>query len=64
VDRYKQIRDLVESFEKDFAKFYKKGSKAAGIRLRKDMQILRTFAKEIRNEVQQINTEKENPPEQ
>jgi len=54
----------VESFEKDFHKFYNKGSKAAGIRLRKDMQIIRIFAKEIRNEVQRINNETDSENEE
>lgn len=51
-DRYQQLRDLVDSFEQDFSKFYDKQNKAAGVRVRKHMQELRQFAQEVRSEVQ------------
>jgi hypothetical protein len=54
MDRYDELQNLVRSFEKDFKKFYKKGNKEAGIRLRKQMQALRAFAKNVRNEVQNL----------
>lgn len=53
--RYLELLELCHSFEKDFVKFYEKGNKTAGIRLRKHMQTLRSFAVGIRNEVQDIN---------
>jgi len=43
---------MVQSFEKDFERFYKKGNKTAGIRVRKNMQELRRTAKSIRDEIQ------------
>jgi hypothetical protein len=43
---------MVKNFEKDFQKFYKNGNKTAGVRIRKDMQELRRFAKSIRDEIQ------------
>ena len=55
MDRYKELQRLIESFEADFIKFYQKGNKAAGVRLRKQMQTLREFAKTVRDEVQKIN---------
>ncbi len=59
--RYLELLELCHSFEKDFVKFYEKGNKTAGIRLRKHMQTLRTFAVGIRNEVQDMNkTDEEN----
>jgi hypothetical protein len=51
--RYEKLQDLVRSCEHDFIKFYDKGSKEAGIRLRKKMQELRAFAVEVRTEVQE-----------
>jgi hypothetical protein len=36
----------------DFEKFFIKGNKTAGMRIRKFMQILRRTAEEIRNDVQ------------
>lgn len=51
-ERFQQLKDLVDSFEQDFAKFFDKQNKAAGVRVRKHMQELRQLAQEIRNEVQ------------
>ncbi len=53
-DRYQQLKDLVESFEQDFNKFYDKQNKAAGVRVRKHMQELRQLAQDIRGEVQDL----------
>jgi hypothetical protein len=52
MDRFNQLKSLVESFEKDFEKFYVKENKAAGVRVRKHMQELRSLAQEIRAEIQ------------
>jgi len=52
--RYTELRDLVMSFEKDFSKFYDKGNKSAGTRVRKAMNELKKKAQEIRKEVQEI----------
>lgn len=57
--RYNELLKLVESFEDDFRKFYLKANKTAGVRLRKNMQELRSFAKNVRDEVQEINTKRE-----
>jgi hypothetical protein len=46
------------SLEDDFSKFYDKGNKAAGTRIRKGMQELKELAQKIRLEVQGMkNTE-------
>jgi hypothetical protein len=58
MERFNQLKELVNSFEKDFEKFYDKENKAAGVRVRKHMQTLRQLAQDIRQEVQNIkNTE-------
>lgn len=63
MERYQQLKALVESFEKDFEKFYVKGNKAAGVRVRKQMQELRQMAQDIRTDVQnQKKGEDENAP--
>ena len=54
MNRYNQIKDLVESLEGDFNKFYDKKNQAAGTRVRKGMQQLKTLSQEIRVEVQSI----------
>lgn len=54
MSRYSEIIELVQSFEKDFVKFYEKGNKSAGTRVRKHMNELKKKAQDIRKEVQQI----------
>jgi hypothetical protein len=51
--RYTELQALVASCESDFRKFYTKGNKEAGIRLRKKMQELRRFAVLVRKEVRE-----------
>jgi hypothetical protein len=52
MNRFEEIRDKVLSLEGDFQKFYDKGNQAAGTRVRKGMQELKTLAQTIRVEVQ------------
>ncbi len=54
MSRFTELRDLLSSFEKDFIKFYEKGNKSAGTRVRKHMNEMRRKAQEIRKEVQEI----------
>ena len=54
MERYGQVRGLIESLESDFEKFYDKGNQAAGTRVRKGMQELKNLAQDIRVEVQTI----------
>lgn len=54
MNRYQELLNLVQSFEKDFDKFYGKHNKAAGVRVRKHMQDLRKLAQDIRLEVQTL----------
>lgn len=50
--RFEQLKELVNSLEADFSKFYEKENAAAGTRVRKGMQELKNLAQEIRIEVQ------------
>lgn len=54
MSKFTEIQDLLNSFEKDFIKFYEKGNKSAGTRVRKDMNELKRKAQDIRKEVQEI----------
>lgn len=54
MERFTELRNLVMSLEDDFVKFYEKGNKAAGTRVRKGMQDLKTLGQDIRTEVTQI----------
>lgn len=52
MNRFDEIKNLVMGLEGDFDKFYNKGNQAAGTRVRKGMQDLKTLAQDIRKEVQ------------
>ena len=56
--RIDEIKNLVMSLEGDFEKFYEKNNQAAGTRVRKGMQDLKTLAQEIRSEVQNTKNTK------
>jgi hypothetical protein len=51
-NRFNDLQTLVSGMEDDFRKFYDKGNKAAGTRIRKSMQDLKKVAQDIRAEVQ------------
>ncbi len=52
MNRFEQLKNLVNSLEGDFSKFYEKENAAAGTRVRKGMQEIKNLAQEIRIEVQ------------
>lgn len=56
--RFDEVKDLVASLEGDFDKFYNKGNQAAGTRVRKGLQDLKTLAQDIRAEVQNQKNDK------
>jgi len=57
VARYAELQALVAGMAADFEKFYRDGNKAAGTRVRNAMQELKTFAQNVRTEVQAIKNE-------
>jgi archaellum component FlaC len=63
MNRLQELRDLITTFEKDFSKFYEKGNKSAGTRVRKHMNELKRKAQEIRKEVQEVKSKMEGSPE-
>lgn len=54
MSRFTELVELVQTYEKDFIKFYDKGNKSAGTRVRKHMAELKRKAQEIRIEVQEL----------
>ncbi len=54
MEGYKALKEKVESLEPDFKKFYEKDNHAAGTRVRKGMQELKTLANIVRGEVQNV----------
>lgn len=53
MEQFTRLMELVGSAESDFEAFYEKGNKAAGTRVRKAMQELKSLAQEIRVDVQE-----------
>ncbi len=57
--RFDEVKNLIMSLEGDFEKFYDKKNQAAGTRVRKGMQDLKTMAQAIRSEVQEAKNSAE-----
>ncbi|MFT6053382.1 MAG: hypothetical protein ACJAS3_000254 [Roseivirga sp.] len=57
MSRFSEVKNLVDSLEGDFDKFYDKKNQAAGTRVRKGMQDLKNLAQEIRVDVQNIKND-------
>ena len=53
MSEFSDLKDSVDALEEDFEKFYDKGNKAAGTRVRKAMQDLKAMAQNIRLDVQE-----------
>ena len=56
MERFNELKSMVESFADDFEKFYVKGNKSAGVRVRKAMNELKKKAQDIRVEVQNMKS--------
>jgi hypothetical protein len=56
MSRYKELQDMLAEYEKDFEKFYDKGNKSAGTRIRKAMNEIKRKAQDIRKEVQEMKS--------
>lgn len=59
MEKFETIKNLILSLEEDFSKFYEKNNQAAGTRVRKGMQDLKTMAQDIRVEVQDMKNKAE-----
>jgi hypothetical protein len=51
MELYEQLKNLVAGLEEDFTKFYEKGNKAAGTRVRKGCQDVKNLCQEIRVDI-------------
>ena len=49
---FEQLQDIVNSTQADIDKFYENGNKAAGTRVRKAMQQVKSLAQDLRKDVQ------------
>jgi hypothetical protein len=57
MNQFESLLKHVKDLEDDFAKFYDKGNKTAGTRIRKGMQELKDMAQSIRLDVQNRKNE-------
>ena len=53
MEKFEEIKALIESLGEDVNKFYVKGNKAAAVRIRKSMQEVKNLAQELRLHVQE-----------
>lgn len=58
MSKYQELVAMVEAMEGDFEKFYDKGVGSAGTRVRKGLQELTKFCKEVRNDVTTVKNER------
>lgn len=54
--KLEKIQEIIARSKEDFEKFYIKGNKSAGTRLRKSMQEIKNIAQEIRVDVQEVKS--------
>lgn len=53
MDKFNEIKKLIEQAEEDVNKFFNKGNKSAAVRVRKAMQEIKNLAQELRVLVQE-----------
>jgi hypothetical protein len=53
MEKFEEIKALIEAVGEDIEKFYVKGNKAAAVRIRKSMQDVKNLAQELRLHVQE-----------
>jgi hypothetical protein len=53
MEKFEEIKALIDACTEDVDKFYVKGNKAAAVRIRKTMQDVKNLAQEVRLHVQE-----------
>jgi hypothetical protein len=56
MNKFEELKKLLETLRDDIDKFYSKGNSAAGTRLRKGMQDLKNLASQVRQEIQELKS--------
>ncbi|MCH8277003.1 MAG: histone H1 [Bacteroidetes bacterium] len=57
MSRFADLKGFVDGLEDDFNKFYEKGNKAAGTRVRKAMQDIKESAQAVRKKILEVRSE-------
>jgi hypothetical protein len=58
MEKFEQIKALIEATQGDIDKFFSKGNSSAGTRVRQAMQELKKLAQDLRVEVQEAKNTK------
>ena len=53
MEKFNEIKKIIDSISKDVEKFYERGNKSAAVRIRKAMQDIKNLAQELRVNVQE-----------
>ena len=59
IDKFTALKTLIANTEADAVKFYEKGNKAAGTRVRKAMQDVKALAQAVRTSIQDAKKDEE-----
>ena len=57
MDKFNELKAIIAGLEEEATKFYEKNNKAAGVRLRKGLQDIKTLAQALRQDVSAKNNE-------
>jgi glutamine synthetase len=57
MEKYNELKELIESMEADVNKTYNKRNKSASIRVRKDLQRVKQLAQEMRLDISNYRKE-------
>lgn len=55
MEQLDQLQEIIDAAREDADKFFSKGNKAAGTRLRKHMQNIKAIAQDVRSVVSEAN---------
>ena len=58
MDKFNELKEIINEVEADCGKFYNDGNNAAGTRVRQGMQKIKTLAQELRLNIQEIKNSK------
>lgn len=53
MEKFEELKQMIASIDEDVDKFYTKGNKAAGTRVRKILQEVKKLAQEVRIHIQE-----------
>lgn len=57
MEKFTELEQLIASMKDDITKFYEKSNKAAGVRVRKNLQDIKALAQEIRKQISEKKLE-------